>query len=210
MDQKEYSEIKALLAQLNERIDALYQDKPAFELIVPAQTETETETEPEYIPGIEPEPEPQPIPAPVSVPEPIHKPIPEPAPERIPEPAPERIPEPAPRPAREPVRAVKPKTAPTIGDLFTNMNPGPTVADVLARDNSRKALRERISFNDKYLFTKVLFNQDAGLFNNTLDILEPMTSMREVESYLGEHFPNWDVTSTAVHRFLCQMEDHVR
>jgi hypothetical protein len=56
MDQKEYSEIKALLAQLNERIDALYQDKPAFELIVP------DETEPEFIPEPEPEPEAKPEP----------------------------------------------------------------------------------------------------------------------------------------------------
>ncbi|MDD4655100.1 MAG: hypothetical protein PHT08_06810 [Bacteroidales bacterium] len=166
MDQKEYSEIKALLAQLNERIDALYQDKPAFELIVP------DETEPEFIPEPEPEPEPKPEP--------------------------------------ERVHVTKPKPVPTIGDLFTNMNPGPTVAEVLARNNSRNPLKERISFNDKYLFTKVLFNQDAGLFNNTIDILEPMTSMREVESYLGAHFPNWDVTSPAVHRFLCQLEDHVR
>ena len=162
MDQKEYSEIKALLAQLNKRIDALYQEKPAFELIVP------DETEPEFIPEPEPKPEP------------------------------------------ERVHVTKPKPVPTIGDLFTNMNPGPTVAEVLARNNPRTRLKERISSNDKYLFTKVLFNQDAGLFNNTIDILEPMTSMREVESYLGAHFPNWDVTSPAVHRFLCQLEDHVR
>ena len=140
----------------------------------------------------------------------LEEPAPQPEPALEPEPQPEPEPEPEPKPEPERVHVTKPKPVPTIGDLFTNMNPGPTVAEVLARNNSRNPLKERISFNDKYLFTKVLFNQDAGLFNNTIDILEPMTSMREVESYLGAHFPNWDVTSPAVHRFLCQLEDHVR
>lgn len=101
-------------------------------------------------------------------------------------------------------------TTSTVGDLFATMAQAPTVADVLVQKREHKSLNDSISTNDRYLFVKVLFNRNEPLYVRTIEDLEPMDSMRTVETYLAQHFPDWEVTSPAVHRFLHQMEEHVR
>ncbi len=65
-----------------------------------------------------------------------------------------------------------------------------------------KDIRSAISLNDRVLFINSLFNEDASLFQNTITKLNGLNELSEVLAYLSEHFPNWELDSEVVYRFM--------
>ncbi|MFA5443575.1 MAG: hypothetical protein WC128_01195 [Bacteroidales bacterium] len=150
MNSKDYKEIKDLLVQLEQKIEALldpavdHPDEQVFEL--DSQPEMEQESEPET------EPE-------------------------------------------------------TVGDLFSGFAQRITLADSLAKTKNGRPLKEVIPLNDRFLYEKVLFNQDRALYDKTLTNLQDVKTIQQAEAYLAEHFPHWELSSPAVQKFLTQLED---
>ena len=190
MNSKEYKEIKDLLGQLEQKIEALRD--PAVDQ--PDEQVFELDSQPEK----ESRPEPEPQPEPEHESEPEHEP--EPEAESYPETEPESDTEPKPKPDPEPDPV-------TVGDLFSGFAQRPTLADSLAKTKNGRPLKEVIPLNDRFLYEKVLFSQDRDLYDKTLAKLQEVKTMQQAEAYLAEHFPHWELSSPAVQKFLTQLED---
>ena len=78
--------------------------------------------------------------------------------------------------------------------------PGQPVRDV----------RSAISLNDRASFIRVLFREDPLLFSNSVAAINGMETLAEVETYLKEFFPEWDMESDAVYRFMMAVRRKVR
>jgi hypothetical protein len=116
---------------------------------------------------------------------------------------------PAPRPAeaprQEPVRVNQPKTAPV-------QQAAPSLNDKLSKDprtpvvqNFQKIARikDSLTINQKFMFTKVLFHGDFELFSKAIDRLDQLDTMNAALRYIEEeHASTWDHDSEEFHEFM--------
>ena len=151
----------------------------------------------------------------------------DPAPEAVPaveEPAPEAVPaelaaEPAeavePSVLEEPAEPAEPAEAPAaeapIWDLDISLegpgvNPLPDLhsfqwmMDIPGGEVAN--LISGISLNDRVLFINTLFREDPKLFQKTVTQLNAMASLEDAVSFLVNHFPEWNLNSELVYRFM--------
>lgn len=151
----------------------------------------------------------------------------DPAPEAVPaveEPAPEAVPaelaaEPAeavePSVLEEPAEPAEPAEAPEaeapIWDLDISLegpgvNPLPDLhsfqwmMDIPGGEVAN--LISGISLNDRVLFINTLFREDPKLFQKTVTQLNAMASLEDAVSFLVNHFPEWNLNSELVYRFM--------
>ena len=141
------------------------------------------------------------------------------------EPEPEPEPEPAPAPAVEedddddlpgvfdqPLSVFEaaqnsPKLKPSVADVMvaemqawrTDM-PGTPVKDV----------RSAISLNDRIIFINYLFGEDPLTFQNTITQINTMTTLDQVVDYVKTEFPEWDLNSELVYRFMMAVRRRVK
>ena len=59
-----------------------------------------------------------------------------------------------------------------------------------------------ISLNDTVLFINTLFREDPKLFQKTVTQLNAMASLEDAVSFLVNHFPEWNLSSELVYRFM--------
>ena len=59
-----------------------------------------------------------------------------------------------------------------------------------------------ISLNDRVLFINTLFREDPKLFQKTVAQLNAMASIEDAVSFLVNHFPEWNLSSELVYRFM--------
>ena len=74
-----------------------------------------------------------------------------------------------------------------------------TVADDFQRIPD---LQNRLTINQKFMFTKMLFNGDFDLFNNAVTKIDSLSSLNEATSYLDSHYSNWDRESEEYEEFM--------
>ena len=146
-------------------------------------------------------------------------------PEAQPDVQPEPEPEPAPAPAVEedddddlpgvfdqPLSVFEaaqnsPKLKPSVADVMvaemqawrTDM-PGTPVKDV----------RSAISLNDRIIFINYLFGEDPLTFQNTITQINTMTTLDQVVDYVKTEFPEWDLNSELVYRFMMAVRRRVK
>ncbi|HRK53655.1 MAG TPA: hypothetical protein PK185_07055 [Cyclobacteriaceae bacterium] len=77
--------------------------------------------------------------------------------------------------------------------------PVTTVADNFQRIPD---LQNRLTINQKFMFTKMLFNGDFDLFNNAVAKIDSLSSLDEAISYLDSHYSNWDRESEEYEEFM--------
>lgn len=65
-----------------------------------------------------------------------------------------------------------------------------------------KDVRSAISLNDRALFIRSLFREDPLLFSQTLARINSMASLEEAEAAMRQDFPEWDMESEVVYRFM--------
>lgn len=94
----------------------------------------------------------------------------------------------------------------TIGESHTgtrawlNDMPGPEVKDI----------RSAISLNDRVMFISSLFREDSMLFQDVVSRINAQTSIDKVVSYLEETFPEWNMDSELVYRFMMAVRRKIR
>lgn len=102
------------------------------------------------------------------------------------------------------------KSVPETGPV-ENQAEHRAVMDVLAEKEAWKKdrpgmpvkdVRSAISLNDRALFIRSLFREDPLLFSRTLVRINDMDSLEEVEAALRQDFPEWDMESDVVYRFM--------
>ncbi|MEP2670085.1 MAG: hypothetical protein ABJH04_13870 [Cyclobacteriaceae bacterium] len=77
--------------------------------------------------------------------------------------------------------------------------PVTTVADDFQRIPD---LQNRLTINQKFMFTKMLFNGDFDLFNSAVLKIDSLSSLDEATSYLDSHYSNWDRESEEYEEFM--------
>jgi len=75
-------------------------------------------------------------------------------------------------------------------------------------DNLRKIskIRENLSINQKFMFTKVLFYGDFESFSRVIDELDQLSNLREALEFLEPHSTTWDRDSKEFHEFMEMLE----
>lgn len=180
-------------------------EEPAEEPV--AETVEETMTEPAEETVTEPAEEP--VSEQVEEPEQVPETVSEPEPEQLAEPEP--VTEPVPDLVAEPVAvtvAEKAESAarPTVNDAMAAQQawrkdmPGSQVKDI----------RSAISLNDRVLFINGLFREDPMTFQESLTKINQMASLDDVVAYLRNDFPEWDLNSEIVYRFMMAVRRKVR
>ncbi|MDL5049214.1 hypothetical protein QQ054_24680 [Oscillatoria amoena NRMC-F 0135] len=90
----------------------------------------------------------------------------------------------------------------TIHDALVS-DPKPTLAD-----NFRKIdrIKDRLTINQKFMFTKVLFHGDFELFSKAIDDLDRLEDMPAALKYLERLYHEWDRESEEFHEFMEMVE----
>lgn len=203
--------------------------EPESEAEPEAQPETEPETEDllESEPEVEQEPaqeveqEPEDLPEAVLGQEVQEEPETEAEPEQVAGPAPEDLPEedgfslfggmaeeeePKARKTKAPSEHRQYSGHKVIADqkygneAWRKDMPGPEVKDV----------RSAISLNDRVMFISTLFRDDSMLFQDVINKINALTTLEKAVQYLKENFPEWDMDSELVYRFMMSVRRKIR
>ena len=187
------------------------------------ETEPETENLPESEPEVEPEPEdlPEAVPGQEIQAESETEADPEQVAGTEPEPKPEDLPEedgfslfggmaeeeePKARKTKAPSEHRQYPGHKVIADqkygneAWRKDMPGPEVKDV----------RSAISLNDRVMFISTLFRDDSMLFQDVINKINALTTLEKAVQYLKENFPEWDMDSELVYRFMMSVRRKIR
>jgi hypothetical protein len=136
--------------------------------------------------------------------------IPEPEPEPVLEPQPQQesqqesqpipTPEPHHKPARTEILAEKFQSPSFLNETLAKYQ---DVTDLSKKMQSQpiKDIFSAINLNDKFLFIKELFNNDAALYQSTIEKLNNAANFNDAVRYLDGNF-TWDFSETLVQNFL--------
>lgn len=95
----------------------------------------------------------------------------------------------------------------------------PTVNDAMAAQQAWKKdmpgsqvrdIRSAISLNDRIIFINYLFKEDPMAFQESLTKINQMESLDQVVEYVCTDFPEWDLNSEVVYRFMMAVRRKVR
>lgn len=73
-----------------------------------------------------------------------------------------------------------------------------------------KSLRSAIALGDQVMFIKRLFRGDAALYQDTIEKLNSMTGLKTAVEYISQTFPEWDMESDDVYRFMMAVRRKIR
>lgn len=73
-----------------------------------------------------------------------------------------------------------------------------------------KDIRSAISLNDRIFFINYLFNEDPMAFQDALTRINQMGSLDEVVEYVTSDFPEWNMESDVVYRFMMAVRRRIR
>jgi len=63
-------------------------------------------------------------------------------------------------------------------------------------------LRDSLTINQKFMFTKILFKGDFEIFSEEIEKIEAMSSLNHALAYLGDAYPAWDSESEEYEEFV--------
>lgn len=100
---------------------------------------------------------------------------------------------------KEPASIVKQNVPRPILNEQIQKEPKITVADDFQKISD---LKNRLTINQKFMFTKMLFNGDFDLFNNAITQIDTLKSLDEATSYLDAHYSTWDKETEEYEEFM--------
>lgn len=81
----------------------------------------------------------------------------------------------------------------------------PTLADNFQKQKITK-LKDQLTINQKFMYTRALFNGDFDLFGQAIDRLDMMDQLSQALKYLDFNYPEWDKESEEYQDFLEMLE----
>ncbi len=89
--------------------------------------------------------------------------------------------------------------------LFSQPSKG--TQTTLAEDfQKRKKIKDVLTINQKFMFTKILFNGDFELFSDAVDRLDELDNLTQANSYLTNNYPEWNKDSEEYQEFIDMVE----
>jgi hypothetical protein len=98
------------------------------------------------------------------------------------------------------VEEKKLQAAPTA-PLFDQLSKGSQ--STLAEDfQKRKKIKDTLTINQKFMFTKILFNGDFELFSDAVDRLDELDNLTQANSYINNNYPEWNKDGEEYQEFI--------
>jgi len=94
------------------------------------------------------------------------------------------------------------KHEPSLNDQLTAVQQ-PAVMDNLRRISK---IKDSLTINQKFMFTKVLFYGDFDSFSRAIDEIDQLPDMKTALTYLERHSSDWDRDSKEFHEFMEMVE----
>jgi hypothetical protein len=117
----------------------------------------------------------------------------------------------APTPTKKVVTPAPPKKTPvppvqtTLYDHLSSGENKPTLADNFQKRKIAK-LRDSLSINQKFMFTKMLFNGDFEIFSQAIERIDMLDNINQAMNYLQNDYPEWDRESEEYEEFLMMVQ----
>jgi hypothetical protein len=80
-----------------------------------------------------------------------------------------------------------------------------TLAENLAKQKSFH-LKDSLTINQKFMFTKILFKGDFEIFSEAVDKIDSLETLNHALAYIGENYPEWDRESEEYEEFVEVLE----
>lgn len=116
-------------------------------------------------------------------------------------------------------KAEKPTESRKIDENEVFSDKGKAILDVMAEKLAWykdipgpevKSLRSAIGLGDQVMFIRRLFREDSALYQATIEKLNTTKELGEAVDYLRETFPEWDMESDDVYRFMMAVRRKIR
>lgn len=91
--------------------------------------------------------------------------------------------------------------SPVIGQPLLSTEPKSTLADNLAKQKITR-LKESLTINQKFMFTKILFHGDFEIFTEAIDKLDRFDNLTQAMRFVDDAYPDWDRESEEYEEFL--------
>jgi negative regulator of replication initiation len=101
-----------------------------------------------------------------------------------------------------PVVAVKAAPANTPKPVKAEAQKQPEKVSTVNSTQKIQRIKERLTINQKFMFTKVLFKGDFETFSKAVDELDQQNNMPEALKYLEKFYVAWDKESQEFHEFM--------
>ncbi len=70
----------------------------------------------------------------------------------------------------------------------------------------RKKIKDSLTINQKFMFTKILFNGDFELFSAAVERLDELDTMSQAKAYLSNNYSEWNPESEEYQEFMEMVE----
>jgi hypothetical protein len=105
-----------------------------------------------------------------------------------------------------PPRKPQPSTIQTT--LYDQIAPTETKPTLVENFQKRKIarLRDSLSINQKFMFTKMLFNGDFEIFSQAVERIDMLDNLQQAAAFLQNDYPEWDRESEEYAEFFMMVE----
>jgi hypothetical protein len=101
-----------------------------------------------------------------------------------------------------PTAAVKPVAVNTPRSVKEEVQAQPVKVNTVNSTQKIQRVKERLTINQKFMFTKVLFKGDFEVFSKAIDELDQQNSLPDALKSLEKHYTGWDKESPEFHEFM--------
>lgn len=94
-----------------------------------------------------------------------------------------------------------PEAKSTTSPVNPSAEAKPTLAEDLAKKKITR-LKESLTINQKFMFTKILFHGDFEIFTEAIDKIDRFDNLTQAIRYLEQNYPDWDRESEEYEEFV--------
>lgn len=81
----------------------------------------------------------------------------------------------------------------------------------VATDNKQERknefrIKDSLTINQKFMFTKMLFSGDFEIFTEAIERLDNLESLKQITNYINENYPHWDRESEEFEEFMAVVQ----
>ena len=84
--------------------------------------------------------------------------------------------------------------------------PKPAQTSLVEDFQKRKKIKDSLTINQKFMFTKILFNGDFELFSSAIERLDELDNLNQAHNYLSNNYGEWNPESEEYQEFMEMVE----
>jgi len=94
---------------------------------------------------------------------------------------------------------------PAISEVKAVMKEQPKAVTVATNNEDKKnefRIKDSLTINQKFMFTKMLFSGDFEIFSEAIERLDNLDTLKQATNYINENYPHWDRESEEYEEFM--------